>query len=202
MLMFPNIFGSNPQNYKYQWVVLLYEDPNKDFNEISSTAKSALKKVFDIKAENIKLKTVINNVTIKKIAPEMTVRLVVIDHNSDEEPPEFNEYLVDVKNKSITERQYKNLPADKAIDLIKKRPFLDKAFQIFKRIKFGPKEYRVTQFTEGEITRKLKEQVEEIYNSEIEITEKELQNDLYSVNFITDKLKKVLTEYLANVDEK
>ncbi|QJD77029.1 hypothetical protein [Spirosoma rhododendri] len=69
MLMFPNIFGSNPQNYKYQWVVLLYEDPNKDFNEISSTAKSVLKKVFDIKVENIKLKTVINNVTIQKIAP-------------------------------------------------------------------------------------------------------------------------------------
>ena len=33
MLMYPSITGLNPVSYKYRWMILLYEDPNKDFNE-------------------------------------------------------------------------------------------------------------------------------------------------------------------------
>ena len=94
MLMYPNISGLDPNNYKYQWVILLYEDPNKDFNEIASTAKAVLNKVLDIKVKNVKLNTVINDITIKEIAPEIIVKMITVDYDSDNESPEFKEYLI------------------------------------------------------------------------------------------------------------
>ena len=192
---------ADPVSYKYRWMILLYEDPNKDFNELASIAKSVLKRVFDIKVENIKLKTVINNVTIQKIAPEMVVRMVTVDHDAEDENPTFKEYLIAAKNKQITERRYKDLPADIAIELLQRRTLLDKKFTFVKRLFFGHKEYRVTQFTEGELNRVLKETVEEIYNSEVEISENDLQFNLYNPKFVIEKLTTVLADYLASINE-
>ena len=110
--------------------------------------------------------------------------------------------LIVSKNKHIMERRYKEVPAETAISLLKKRDFLDKKFQYIKRVIFGNKEYRVTQFSSGEINNKLKELVEEIYNSEVEITEKDLQNNLYNSTFVVEKLTPVLQAYLLSINEK
>ncbi|GAB3721944.1 hypothetical protein [Spirosoma lituiforme] len=195
MLMYPHISGLNQVQYKYYWIILLYEDPNKVFNELASTAKAVLNKVLNIKIENIKLKKVINDITIKKVAPELIIRLVTVDHDVDNEQPELKRYLIEAKNKIVIERRYKNLPAEETISLLENRQDTRKKFQNIKRVIFGNQEYRYTQSSEGELNQRIKETVEEIYNSEIPISEKDLQDNLYNHTFVIDKFKQVLTEY-------
>ncbi len=133
MLMYPHISGLTQNQYKYYWIVLLYEDPNKVFNELSGTAKAVLNKVLNIKIENIKLKKLINEIITKKVAPELIAKLVTI-HDVDNEQPELKDYLIEAKNKVVIERRYKNLPAKETIALLEIRQDTRKKFQNIKRV--------------------------------------------------------------------
>ena len=85
-----------------------------------------------------------------------------------------------------------NLPSESSIELISNK---NKIYQAVKSFIFGKKEYRITQAYKEESNR-LSEVVEEIYNAEIIISEDELQNELYDIKFVVNKLKPILSEYL------
>lgn len=200
LLLYPNIYGLDPNNYRYQWIILLYEDPNKENADIVATAKIVLKDVLRIDVKNIKLKTVIENLRQAKYANELQIKLVTQEYDVDKGIPHFHEYLVSSKTKTINEYVYTQMPAEAAINLINKENFITKGLQAIKRIFLNNREYKITQTFEEEAEEKIKEIVEEIYNSDISISEDDLQNRLYDTKFVMDKLIPILTDYLKNIE--
>ncbi|MCU0352044.1 MAG: hypothetical protein MUF43_14650 [Flavobacterium sp.] len=201
ILIYPNIYGLDPNNYRYQWIILLYEDPNKENADIVNTAKLVLKKILKIEVKNIKLSTVIESLKENEATPLVALKFITLDFDPDDEIPKFKYYLVSQKVKTINELVYEDLPSENAIELISPEDnLLKKGFQAIKRFLLGKKEFRVTQ-TYEEATERIKEVVEEIYNSDTIITEEDLQKNVYETNFVIDKFKPVLSEYLNNNNE-
>lgn len=200
ILIYPNIYGLDPNNYRYQWIILLYEDPNKENADIVNTAKLVLKRVLRIEVKNIKLSTVIESLKEALITPFVALKFTTLDFDPDDESPKFKQYMVSQKVKTINEMLYEDLPSENAVELISTKSSIKNGFQAVKRFLLGKKEFRITQIFE-EANEKVKELVEEIYNSDSIITEDDLQNNVYETTFVLDKFKPVLSEYLNNKNE-
>lgn len=203
MLLFPNIYGLNPQTYRSQWVILLYEDPNKENADIAGTAKLVLKKILDIDVKNVKLKTVIEKIKEAQYTPELNIKLTSLEHNVDTGIPEYKIYLFSSRTKTTSEYVYKDLPADGAIDIIsKENSLLKRGMQVIKRVVLGKKEFKITQINESfEAEEMISEKIEEIYNADTPISEKELQEKVYNDDFVMEKLTPILLEYTKNIVE-
>lgn len=202
ILIYPLIEGNDYNSFKYQWVILIYEDPNKDSADLISTAKLALSKVLKIKIRNVKLKSALESIKREEVIPDVIVRLTSTDYDYEADKPLFRTYLVGGQTKIITEQHYKDLPAENAISLINASVLTNVVFRAVKRFIKGKKEIKFTQFSNEETGDSIKQLVEEIYNSEVQITDEELVNEIYNHNFIISKMKPILFEYLSQINGK
>ncbi|MDH4462173.1 MAG: hypothetical protein QE277_12175 [Flectobacillus sp.] len=201
ILIYPNIYSLAPEKYRYQWIFLLYEDPNKESSDVIGTAKIVLKDILNIEVKNIKLNTVIEALRDAKVTPLVELKITTLDFDIEDNYPKLKNYITSRKVKTIDESIYENLPSEDAIDLITfGKNFFRKGYQVVKRFILGNKEFKITQ-TYEDANEKIKEVVEEIYNSETTITEDELQNELYETDFVLGKLVPILSQYLNNKDE-
>ncbi|MFN3783128.1 MAG: hypothetical protein ACK4R6_04385 [Spirosomataceae bacterium] len=198
ILMYPHIMGLNSSYYQFQWIILIYEDPNKENEDIVRTAKLVLEKIIGIKTANIKLKSVLDELSKIKIIPELQVKLTSISYDRNDVDAKYADYWTSSKLKKDKEDKFNNMPFDNAKDLIDDKSYLEDGFQSkITRLFVGKKEFKITESYAQEVSEKLKQTAEEIYNATSQISQNDLENNLYLPTFIIEKLKPIIDNYLS-----
>lgn len=196
VLLVPNIIGIDVNNYKHQWIIMVYEDPHKETQEIISTAKLVLNKILDISIANIKLPEILEDLKKIKTIPELSLNFLSISNEDNEVDAKYRSYLVGSKFRKQKEDKYENLPYEATEEVIKDTSYEDEYQKRTVKILIGKKEYRITKDQKLEAAGKLNEAVEEIFNESIVISAPELEK-IYETDFIIEKLTTVLQNYLG-----
>ena len=195
MLLYPRIIGLNETNYQYQWTILLYEDPTKDNRELVSICKTVLEKVFGIKTCNIKLDRVLKLLKEKKVISELAMQFNSQSNDDNEVETNLKEYLVNTHLKKIKYENFENVPFEDVEKIIENKDYeSDYQKRVLKFI-FDKKEYKITnEYIEAKET--IKDTVEEIFNTEVIISEPEIES-LFEIDFILEKMVPVIQQYLS-----
>ena len=110
MLLYPRIIGLNENEYKYQWKILLYEDPTKENRELVPICKIVLEKVFEIKICNIKLDRVLKILKEKEVISELSMQFNSQSNDENEVETKLRKYLVSANLKRIRYENFENVP--------------------------------------------------------------------------------------------
>jgi Fe2+ or Zn2+ uptake regulation protein len=195
MLIYPIIIGINQETYQYQWKILLYEDPTKDNNELVAICKTVLEKVFLIKVANIKLDRVLKLLKEKKIVSELSLQFNSQTYDENEIDTSLKEYLVLTSLKKIKYEKFKNIPFEEIETLINDKDYEQEFQKRTIKMFFQKKEIKLTNEL-IEAKNKIKETVEEIFNSDVSISESEIDN-LFETDYIIEKMAEIIHEYLS-----
>ena len=195
VLLVPHIFGVDLNNYKHQWLILVYEDPHKDSYNILGTAKLVLSQVLEIQTANIKLPEIIDELRIKKNAPALSLNYTSIDFDENEVDAKYRSYLVGGRFRKQKIEDLENVPFETAEEIIHDNSFLNHFQKRIVKIGFGKKEYRITRQMHKDANERFSEAVEEVYNATIGVSESQLDN-IFDEKFIIDILTDVLNEYI------
>jgi len=144
-LLVPNIIGLDSNNYKHQWIILIYEDPHKDNQEIVGTTKLVLNKILEISTFNIKLPEVLEELKRINTLPELSLNFSCIYNDENEVDVRFRNYLVGSKVRKLREDKFKNVPFKTTEELINDKSFQESYQKRLLKISFGKKEFRITQ---------------------------------------------------------
>lgn len=198
MLLYPVILGLNSNEYQYQWKILLYEDPTKDNKELVSICKIVLEKVFGIKVKNIKLDKLLEQLRNKKILPELSLHFTSHTFDDNEVDSYLRNYVVKSSKTEIKKENFKDVPIDLIEETINDTSYEEHYQKRILKFPFGKKEVKLTNELD-EAKNKIKSTVEEIFNSEVNITEEEVDK-LFELDFIIEKLTPVLQDYMSEMD--
>lgn len=195
VLLYPKISGISEKTYSCYFLMLAYEDPNKETGTVSKLAKEVAKKVLDFPVQNIKMPLVLQELKRIGIIPELSVKYFSIENSGKNIGEVYKEYVVRTRLKSEDTRDFKNMPFDIVNKLlndteedgnyIKKETFLG----------LGKMEYHITKQLIAEAGEELKETAEKIFNASVAITPKEVEEDIYKTDFILNKMRSVITNY-------
>lgn len=193
VLIFPNIIGLTTDNYKFQWLILIYEDPNKDNYEIVETSKLVLKNILSIPTANIKLPDVLEE--LKKIGniPELFLKFTSTSTDENEVDVRYVSYLVGSKIVKKKSENFKNMPFKDTEEIINDTTYKNDYQKRDVKISIGNKDYKIIEAEDS-----INKTVEEIFNESIGITEKDMLENLYTVDFIMNKLTPVIHKYMSN----
>lgn len=199
MLLYPYIEGITSKSFR--WIVLVYEDPNKEVADILETAKLTLK-YLGIEVKNVKLETILQDLSRTKndIDVELAVRTLKIK----EEAPhsDLTKYVVSYS----ANKEYNYLlkvPIAELKEMIKsgvKRFISAGSNNVLVKylITKDRKEYKIShQLVIQEGKERIKQVAEEIFNYKIRIYEEDLESNVYQPSFVKEKLLSVLTNYLS-----
>lgn len=196
ILLVPHIFGVNANDYKHQWIILVYEDPHKDSQEIIGTAKLVLNKILNISTSNIKLPEILEDLKRIKTVPELSLHFASITNDENEVDATYRSYLVGSNFRKQKEDKFANMPYEKTEEVINDFSYENEYQKRVIKILVGKKEYRITRDQKLEASDKINEAVEQIFNESVGITEVELNERIYEPDFIIEKLSPVLQSYL------
>ena len=196
LLLVPNIIGVDANNYKHQWIIMVYEDPHKETQDIISTAKLVVNKILNISTANIKLPEILEDLRKMKKIPELSINFLAISNEENEVDTKYRKYLVNSKMRKQKEEKYENLPITETEEVINDTAYEDEFQKRTVKIRLGKKEYRITKDQKLEAEGKINEAVEEIFNESIVISKDELSS-IYEPSFIIEKLTPILQNYLG-----
>lgn len=196
VLLVPNIIGLDSGNYKHQWIFLIYEDPHKDTQDIISTIKLVIHKVLGISTSNIKIPEILDELKRLKKIPDLTLNFAAISNSENEVDAKYRTYLVDSKFRKLKEDKFENMPFESIQEVINDLSYEDEYQKRTVKIGLGKKEYRITRDAYNEAKEKIKETAEMIFNESIGITESELKDKIYKIEFIIEKLTPILEKYI------
>lgn len=202
ILLYPKITGYQTSFFKYEWIILVYEDPNKEANEIISIAKIVLKKILNISIANVKLPDLVDKLNQISIIPELQLKLSTIEYEDSDVDNDLVEYLFESKIIKQKENTFLNVPFQKVKEIIESLKFAEKYRK--KRIKIinGKNEIKIFQEQVNEAEEKLKTTIEEIFNQNSIIYQNDIDKELiYKEDFIVEKLKPILDNYLISYAE-
>ena len=224
ILFYPKIIGAN--QFKYQWYVLVYEDPNKSSSDIIETTKIILK-YLDIDVINIKPQDVLDELEKQVFFKDFTYTLTSFNYRQDGNEVEEKEYLFNSVIKNIKTYNYKDIPAINGLKILKsletikveesvKKIFANFKFSINKKIFKVKREFtrssasnileasiEETNISENvtDSMKMLNEKVEEMYNSRTKIYESDLETKVYETDFIIGKLLPILSNYINSTKQ-
>lgn len=197
-ILYPQIFGLKERSYK--WITLVYEDPNKEITDILTSIKLVLKKVLDINPVNIKPPEFKQRIKTFKSSVDLSLKFTSFDFEENEVDYRLTEYEIKSKKVKIDESSYKNVPINKIEEIIDDKTFLEKFQKRLVKIINGKQELKLTQnYEEIETENKLKEIAEEIFNFTTTISHTDIENNvIYKTEYIKEKIKPVLENYLSS----
>lgn len=195
LLAYPQIFGNDPSKFKYQWKFFVYDDPTKESNEIISISKLVCKKILNINIRNLKLESILKEIREHKLLENIEIQLS--SHSSEIDNPEvkLKDYIITSKVSKVVKNSYQNVPTEKFIELINER---EKYFKRILKIFKNNKELRITQEQKNNFS-KLSQTIEEIFNSEIEFSNDDLEK-LFEKEFIEINLYSVVKEFIKQTN--
>lgn len=200
VLIYPVITGLESHNYTRYFLILVYDDPNKeDSNHLIRIAKYIAKDILSIPVKNIKPKTVLDELRNVGNIPELQVKYYGIYNSENDVVVKFQEYLVGGRIKKSKTNNYKNMPFEMISDLLAETD--DSGEYQTKRTIFriGKKEFRITRQLIKDAEEQYSETAEKVFNAAIGITQSELENNtIYQPDYIVNKLSGVISNYVSS----
>jgi hypothetical protein len=194
-LIYPIINGMNSNEYTKFFLVLIYEDPTKDSDDIIKIVKFTLKEILKIPIKNIKLDKVLEELKSYDNIQELEIEFSSLIMDNNEVDVGYRKYVTKISKLQNKIYNFKDIPLDKTIELVNNN---EEGFQKKRiKIKNGKKEYRISSQIQ-EVAEELTGTAEKIFNESISITQEELDKKLYETTFIIEKLNPILTNYLES----
>jgi hypothetical protein len=194
-IIYPYIFGIEKREYK--WIVFVYEDPNKENNDIISSVKLVLKNVLGILPVNIKLHDFINRIKSLDNSAELSMKFISVNFEENDIDYNIKGYEVKSKTTKIVESLYKDVPLEKINEIIADITFVSKFHRRVLKICKGKHELKLEQEYIDEAKSKVKETAEELFNFSTEVSSSEVEtNEIYQTEFIVNKIQPVLENFL------
>jgi len=200
VMIYPVIKGLDRTNYLRYFIVLVYEDPTKNNEEISKIAKAVLNRVLNIPVANIKLPTILEELRSIGTIPELQIKYSAVYNHENDVDLKYREYLVSGKLKKQKEDCFKNMPVDRIEELLNE-PEEEDYQKKEAKLTIGKKEYRISRELINEASEALKETAEKVFNASTSITEEELSNQIHNTEFIFSKLTPILENFLSTDNE-
>ena len=197
VLLYPRIKGLSSDSYTCFFLILAYEDPTKDSGEVSRLAKIIANKILDIPIQNIKLPMIFDELKDIHTIPELQIRYRSIIDAENDVDVKYREYLVTQKLEKKKEKNFKNIPYETMIQLLSDQTDNEDYQHKDTKITIGRKEYRIKRELAEEAHEELNETAEKIFNALSSITPLELENKVHDIDFITEKLTAILSNYLS-----
>jgi hypothetical protein len=194
MLLYPQI--SITDDVKYcNWVVLVYDDPDKKTDDNISNAKTLMRYVLDAPIKNIKLKKFIEDLKGTDMRPFINLTLTNVSFDEDRVSDKLAVYQISSKSTSKVEYEFHNMPFEDMESLILD-DFENKYLRKILKFRFGRREYKINQnLTEFRET--YDSSVEQHFNFTQSIPESNIES-LYESEFMTGLMERVLSDYLTN----
>jgi hypothetical protein len=196
VMIYPVIKGIDPNNLIRYYLVLVYEDHTKTNDELIKIAKNVLNKIIKVPIANIKLPKLLEELEEIKFLPELYLKFSSISNHENDVDVKYKEYHVKGKFKKEKEDYYKNLPFEKVKEILETSKEGDYQ-RLETKIISGKKEYKYTKELINEASDTLKQTVEKIFNATTVITQDELNKSVNEPDFIYEKLRPILINYLS-----
>jgi hypothetical protein len=197
VLIYPIINGLAQNNYTRYFLILVYEDPNKDSGELLKISRNVVNKILNIPIQNIKLPTILEELEKIHTIPELQVRYFGMNNSQDDVDVKYRSYLQSGKIKKTKEQFFKNMPFDCLSDLLNETDNNGEYQSKTTKLIIGKKEYKISKELINEASDTLKETAEMIFNATTSITQEELEK-IYQTDFIVEKLSAILQNYLSS----
>ncbi|MDR0892363.1 MAG: hypothetical protein LBN24_07095 [Mediterranea sp.] len=195
VMLYPQIDGVNSTKYKRYFLVLVYEDPTKNNDDISKIAKTVMNQILNKPTANIKLPTILDEIKSKwKTIPELQIKCSGI-YKCENDDNKYSEYYIGGQLNKQRTRSYEKLPVEQLEDLINE-PENEYQKKEVKMIS-GKAEYKITKELINEAGEILKEAGEKIFNMTTSITQEELDNKVHDEDFVFSKLVPIVSNYLS-----
>lgn len=196
-VIYPHIFGLEKREYK--WIVMVYEDPNKENNDIVTSIKLVLKNVLGIVSVNIKLPDFIERLKTIKESVDLSMKFISVNYDDNDVDYNIKGYEFENKTTKISESLYKGVPINKINDIVEDKSFLNKFKRRILKITNGKHELKLEQEYLDESETKFKEIAEELFNFTSEISSTDVEtNEIYKTEYILNKIQPVLENYLKS----
>ncbi|WP_422092147.1 hypothetical protein [Tenacibaculum ovolyticum] len=195
-VLYPHTYGVNLD--KYKWLILLYEDPNKENKEIVTASKTVLNNILEINIKNVKLKDVLKRVSNKKTIPKLSLRLSSFEFDENDEDYKLTEFVVKAKTSKIREVEYENVPLEFVKKILKDTKIFSSFSKRVLKITDGKQQFKLEQNSLDEVQEKINEVAEESYNFSSEVTSEDIENKkVYTTEFIIKKMQPVIENYIC-----
>ena len=200
VLIYPIITGLETHNYTRYFLLLVYDDPNKeDSGQLIRITKYIAKDVLSIPIKNIKPQAVIEELSKIRNVPELQVKYYGIYNSENDVDVKYQEYLSGGQVKKSKIHNYKNMPFEVISELLAENDETGEYQTKRTVLKIGKKEYRITKDLRKEAKEQYSETAEKVFNAAIGITQSELENNtIYQPDFIVNKLSVVISNYIAS----
>lgn len=196
-LLYPVIDGLDNNHYRHYWIVLVYEDIEKENSELISTVKLVLKKILGISIANIKLPDVIDELRKMGTVPELQLKLTSVSFDDNEVDVRYKNYLCESKVKKKKEDKFQNMPFESTEEMINEEFAKETHQKVEVKVWWGKKVYNITKEQLNDAKRSIRQTAEEVFNESSTITDADLPK-IYDTSFIISKLTPVLNNYLSS----
>lgn len=196
--MYPVVVGLDSSKYSYRWLILLYQDPNKSPLDYISSVKYILRQVFGIVTKNIKLPTILHNISKMDVIPEMRINLYSLENNEDDVSSELKEYIINTKVYKKSSTLFSKIPIAKVYSSLSDvSSFLGLSKKEIK-LSVGSIEYKITNEYKDDLEG-FKQTTEQVFNPRFELKESELDK-LYNEDYIVQIMGEVVSKYLSDYE--
>ncbi|MDR0961955.1 MAG: hypothetical protein LBM62_05280 [Mediterranea sp.] len=198
VMLYPKIDGVSSTKFKRYFLVLVYEDPTKNNEDISKIAKIVMNQILNKPTANIKLPTILDEIKSKwRTIPELQIKCSGI-RNYDNDNSKYVEYCIGGKLSKQKTLSYRELPTKDLEDIMtiskeEKEEFQKKEIRMIS----GKTEYRVTKDLLKEAEGIFDEAGEKIFNMQTSITQEELDEKVHDEDFVFSKLIPIVSNYLS-----
>jgi hypothetical protein len=196
-LLYPNVIGVDSEKLQAHWLILIYEDPNKDNDEIVKCVKMVLQKILHLSFQNIKSDDILQELRKIGTIPELAVKLTGVNYDDNGVDAKYQQYHVEWKLKKEKEDKFEHMPCDLVEEMMNEE--IDYKEYQKKEIKFkiGKKEYRITHTQIEDAKEKMQQTAEAIFTDSCIVFESEMEK-IYDEKFILGKMYSILDNYLSS----
>lgn len=193
-LLYPKIDG--PVHKRVCSILMLvYDDPYHDSFNSCRIATTVTKKILRLKPINQKLDSVIHEIEVAQTVPQLQIMLSSYDSTNSDYAPKLNLYRVKTSNFRKQVVNYESVPKEQALEVIEDDDCGDFSIKEIS-ISIGKKQIKVRRdITKGIEAMKLT--IDSVFNSHTTLTDEEMAK-LYDEDFIIEKIKPILSNYLSN----
>ena len=177
----------------------VYEDPSKDNGEVIKLAKRLLERVLNIKMQNIKMETLLEELKQSRKIPELNIKFSSIEAGDNNVNILYKEYLVETKKIHKKDRKFQNVPSDIVEGIINDDTDEEDYQTKETQIRLGKKEYKIKHIRQ-EAAEELRDTIERIFNERVEVNEEEINSKaIYDTDFIIEKITTVINNYFGYI---
>ncbi len=196
VMIYPVINGIDSNNYTRYFVILIYEDPTKNSEEIIRITKTVLNNILKIPIANIKLPSILHELKSIGIIPELQLKFSAVHNDENSVDIKYRQYLVHGKLKQQKEENFKDIPFTTIEELLNEQDIGEYQKKQVKLVA-GKNEYKIITEMRKEANAVVNETAEKIFNASTAITENELNTELHTESFVLKKLVPILSNFLS-----